>query len=149
MTEESAADRQAAQQTREQEKKYADSATAVSPDTQRADPSDATEASDGASFGGESGKGTSTVFGEPSAAETAAHGESPASRDPDVDPPSSGYGEEPEEIDGRETEPDPDRTAGHATDQDAAPAATGQGEQAIITSDATPDPDPGTDRPAS
>ncbi|KRB80051.1 hypothetical protein ASE01_00645 [Nocardioides sp. Root190] len=142
MTEESAADRQAAQQTREQEKKYADSATAVTPDTQRADPSDAT---DGASFSGESGKGTSTVFGEPSAAETAAHGESPASRDPDADPPASGYGEEPEEVDGRATEPDPDRTAGHPADPDAAPAATGHGEQRIITSDGSP----GEQRPGS
>lgn len=134
MTEESAADRQAAQQAREQEKKYDDSATAVSPDTQRADP---TLPTDGAPSGGESSQGTSTVFDEPSPDETGANGEAPASRHPDADPPSSGYGEEPEEADGRETEPDPDRTAGHATDQDAAPAATGRGEQAIITNDGT------------
>jgi hypothetical protein len=148
MTEESAADRQAAQQTREQEKKYADSATAVSPDTQRADPGDAT---DGASFSGEAGRGTSTVFGEPSAAETSRNGTSPRERDPDAEPSPTGYGEEPEEIDaaepadGRDAEPDPDRTAGHATDQAAAPAATGHGEQAIITSDGTS----GQDRPGS
>ena len=61
MSEESAADRQAAQQAREQEKKYADSATAVSPDTQYADPSRATDAD----ATGESARGTSTVFGEP------------------------------------------------------------------------------------
>ncbi|MDQ6522892.1 hypothetical protein RB608_04735 [Nocardioides sp. LHD-245] len=57
-----AADRQAAQQTREQEKKYADSATAVSPDTQGGDPEEAIEESP---FGGASARGQSTTFEDP------------------------------------------------------------------------------------
>lgn len=69
MINESAADRQTEQQAREQEKKYADSATAVSPDTERADPTPGGE--DGSlvdgneSTGNYSTRGTSTVFGEP------------------------------------------------------------------------------------
>lgn len=81
MTEESAADRQAAQQAREQEKKYGDSASAVSPDTQRADPRAAT---DGATSSAESARGESTVFDEP---------------DQDAEPPAAGYGERPETLD--------------------------------------------------
>ncbi len=61
MTDESAADRQAAQQAREQEKKWGDSAAAVSPDTQRADPD---RGAGGASFGGDANRGESTVFDE-------------------------------------------------------------------------------------
>ncbi|TQK72901.1 hypothetical protein [Nocardioides sp. SLBN-35] len=57
-----AADRQAAQQAREQEKKYADSATAVSPDTQTPDPERGIEESP---FGGESARGQSTTFEDP------------------------------------------------------------------------------------
>lgn len=81
MTEESAADRQAAQQAREQEKKYGDSATAVSPDTQRADP---TTAAEGDTASGESARGESTVFEEP---------------DEDAEPPTAGYGARPETVD--------------------------------------------------
>ncbi len=84
MTEESAADRQAAQQAREQEKKYGDSATAVSPDTQRADP---TTAADGDTASGESARGESTVFDEP---------------DQDAEPPTAGYGERPARVTGAE-----------------------------------------------
>lgn len=109
MTEESAADRQAAQQAREQEKKYGDSATAVSPDTQRADPTTAADgdissdtASDTAS--GESARGESTVFGEP---------------DQDAEPPTSGYGEQPERVTGAE---DGAAETGGG-DQDAEPSA--------------------------
>jgi hypothetical protein len=57
-----AADRQAAQQAREQEKKYGDSATAVSPDTQFADPD---EIVDDSSFSGASSRGQSTTFEDP------------------------------------------------------------------------------------
>ena len=57
-----AADRQAAQQAREQEKKYGDSATAVSPDTQTADPQ---EGIDESPFDGESARGQSTTFEDP------------------------------------------------------------------------------------
>lgn len=59
--EETGADRQAALQAREQEKKYADSATAVSPDTQRADPGDALDSP----FAGGVARGQSTVFEDP------------------------------------------------------------------------------------
>ncbi|MCR1783986.1 hypothetical protein KVF89_15710 [Nocardioides carbamazepini] len=62
MTEESAADRQAAQQAREQEKKYDDSATAVSPDTQFADPD---EIIDDSPFADASARGQSTTFEDP------------------------------------------------------------------------------------
>ncbi|WP_408896859.1 hypothetical protein ACJ5H2_18255 [Nocardioides sp. R1-1] len=58
----SAADRQAAQQTREQEKRQADSATAVSPDTQFADPG---EIVDDSPFSGEASRGQSTTFEDP------------------------------------------------------------------------------------
>lgn len=68
MINESAADRQAAQQAREQEKKYADSATAVSPDTERADPTpdgeDGSLVGGSGATGGYSSRGTSTVFDE-------------------------------------------------------------------------------------
>lgn len=57
-----AADRQAALQAREQEKRYADSATAVSPDTQVADPD---EIIDDSAFSGESSRGQSTTFEDP------------------------------------------------------------------------------------
>ena len=97
MTEESAADRQAAQQAREQEKKYADSATAVSADVERADP---TQATDGASFSGESSEGTSTVFDEADDADTVPNGDSPTSGDDDADPPTLGYGERPDTVSG-------------------------------------------------
>lgn len=60
-TDETAADRQAAQQAREQEKKYADSATAVSPDTQHADPGQAL----GDAASGTSSRGQSTTFDDP------------------------------------------------------------------------------------
>ncbi|MFC7501074.1 hypothetical protein ACOACQ_06185 [Nocardioides sp. CPCC 206347] len=59
--EETGADRQAALQAREQEKKYADSSTAVTPDTQRADPGEALDAP----FEGEESRGQSTVFSDP------------------------------------------------------------------------------------
>ncbi|GAA1548142.1 hypothetical protein [Nocardioides humi] len=57
-----AADRQAAQQAREQEKKYDDSATAVSPDTQHPDPE---RAIDESPYDGESARGQSTTFEDP------------------------------------------------------------------------------------
>lgn len=57
-----AADRQAAQQAREQEKRYADSATAVSPDTQGTDPEQAIEESP---FTDSSARGQSTTFEDP------------------------------------------------------------------------------------
>ncbi|AIY16289.1 hypothetical protein GUY44_21585 [Pimelobacter simplex] len=60
-TDETAADRQAAQQAREQEKKYGDSATAVSPDTQHADPGEAL----GDAASGTSSRGQSTTFDDP------------------------------------------------------------------------------------
>ncbi len=100
MTEESAADRQAAQQAREQEKKYGDSATAVSPDTQRADPGAATDAG---STTGESARGESTVFDEP---------------DQDAEPPAQGYGERPERVTGAQD----GATGSTGEDQDAEPS---------------------------
>jgi len=57
-----AADRQAAQQVREEEKKYGDSASAVSPDTQLADPEQGLEESP---FSGESSRGQSATFDDP------------------------------------------------------------------------------------
>lgn len=65
-----AADRQAAQQTREQEKKYADSATAVSPDTQGADPD---AAIDDSAFSGGSARGQSTTFEDPPKPRASSH----------------------------------------------------------------------------
>lgn len=62
MTEESAADRQAARQTREQEKKQADSATAVSPDTQFSDPGEIVDDQPQEDL---SSRGQSTVFDDP------------------------------------------------------------------------------------
>ncbi|MCX6398412.1 MAG: hypothetical protein NTX33_00585 [Propionibacteriales bacterium] len=59
--EETGADRQAAQQAREQEKKYAEPATAVSPETERADPDDALDSP----FAGGESRGQSTVFNDP------------------------------------------------------------------------------------
>jgi len=59
---EDAADRRSAQQAREQEKKYGDSAAAVSPDTQFADPD---EIVDDSPFSGEASRGQSTVFDDP------------------------------------------------------------------------------------
>ncbi|TNM36472.1 hypothetical protein FHP29_20265 [Nocardioides albidus] len=56
------ADRQAAQQAREQEKRYGDSATAVSPDTQFADPD---EIVDDSPLSGEASRSQSTVFDDP------------------------------------------------------------------------------------
>lgn len=97
MTEESAADRQAAQQTREQEKKNADSATAVSPDVERADP---TQVTDGLSMSGESSQGTSTVFEEADDADTVPNGDLPSSGNDDADQPTMGYGERPDTVSG-------------------------------------------------
>lgn len=62
MINESAADRQAAEQTREQEKKYADSATAVSPDTQFADPGEIVDDVPQADL---ASRGQSAVFEDP------------------------------------------------------------------------------------
>ena len=74
MVEETAADRQAAQQAREQEKRHQDeaddSATAVSPDTQRADPGDALE---DAPDEGEAARGQSAVFDDPAPPRPAGH----------------------------------------------------------------------------
>ena len=60
-SDETGADRQAAQQAREQEKRYGDSAAAVSPDTQRADPGQAL----GEAASGPSSRGQSTTFDDP------------------------------------------------------------------------------------
>ncbi|KRA31064.1 MULTISPECIES: hypothetical protein [unclassified Nocardioides] len=65
MSEESAADRQATQQAREQEKKYADSATAVSPDTQFADPGDIVDDVPQIDQADLASRGQSTVFEDP------------------------------------------------------------------------------------
>ena len=91
---ESAADRQAAQQTEQQEKKYGDSSAAVSNDTQFADPR---QGSDGASFKGDdasvneatqgdASRGESTVFGEPDEST-----DRPDDEDQDVEPPQPPY----------------------------------------------------------
>ncbi|MFC5731013.1 MULTISPECIES: hypothetical protein [Nocardioides] len=120
---ESAADRQAAQQTEQQEKKYGDSSTAVSNDTQFADPR---QGSDGASFkdegasvdeatqGGAS-RGESTVFGEPG--ESGETGDAADEDDQDAEPPTPTQEEPPLTSSGGDT-----AQTSYGEDQDAEPS---------------------------
>ena len=147
MTEESAADRQAAQQTREQEKRqFADSATAVSPDTQFSDPGEIGDDGEEAL----ASRGQSTTWQDPakprgsSDVDHGPHGDEmprppgtadedrnpdqadafPGATDGDQDaePPTSGYGEQPEVVSGEDVDGASDGQASYGDEQDAEPS---------------------------
>lgn len=146
MTQENAADRQEAQQAREQEKRQADeSSTAVSPDTQFSDPD---QVGDELSHDDLVGKGQSTVFDDPPKPRhssdvdqgpsgydnprppgTADEDRNPEqaeyfgkhraeNADQDAEPPTSGYGEEQEQVTSQD---DATAQTSYGEDQDAAP----------------------------
>lgn len=140
MTEESAADRQAAMQAREQEKKQADSATAVSPDTQFSDPGEIVDDQPQEDL---SSRGQSTVFDDPAkprASSNVDHGPSGAEQPrpaglADVDRNPDQAGDLPSVDSGTDSGPDFGADSGaDEHDQDADPPTPTGEELPTVTS---------------
>ncbi len=117
------------EQAQREEQEYGDSATAVSPDTQFSDPGSAGDlgATDGLSSRGESAgdedqlspPGTADEDRNPDQADVFAGA---TDGDQDAEPPTSGYGEEPEVVSGDDVDGQSAGEASYGDEQDAAPS---------------------------
>lgn len=120
------------EQAQREELEYGDSATAVSPDTQAGDPgaAEGLGATDGLSSRGDSADGAAGVEGRrpPGTADEDRNPDQAdafagtTDGDQDAEPPTSGYGEQPEVISGDDVDGDSAGETSYGEDQDAAPS---------------------------
>lgn len=115
------------EQAQREELEYGDSSTAVSPDTQTSDPgaAEGLGATDGLSSRGESAgdeetrpPGTADEDRNPDQADAFAGA---TDGDQDAEPPTSGYGEQPEVVSGDDVDGESAGQASYGDEQDAAP----------------------------
>lgn len=120
------------EQAQREELEYGDSSTAVSPDTQTSDPGDAEDlgATDGLSSRGEAGDESTGGTGQrpPGTADEDRNPDQTdafagtTDGDQDAEPPTSGYGEQPEVISGDDVDGESAGEASYGDEQDAAPS---------------------------